>query len=375
MNRTIHVVCFDCPSPPDYGGAIDMFYAIRALHETGEKIILHYFDYKPQRTTAAIEPFCAEIHAYRRKNLFQSLPLTRPFIVQSRINEELIHRLNEDEHPVLLEGLHCSGIAPFLHRKERVIIRLHNNEAAYYHHLAKAERTPLKRTYFLQESRLLKGYQKQLDKNLQLACLSEADLKQFRSDYQFRSLSFVPCFLPWQNVNAATGKGDYCLYHGNLSVAENSEAALWLIEKVFSQIQTPLVIAGKGASKRLKAASKKHSRVMLVEHPPEDELNALIRDAHIHVLPSFNNTGVKLKLLHALFQGRFCVTNENGINGTGIHQGVAVKNTPVAWISEIETLMATEFTARDLEERTAILRLYNNQSNARQLSALWLHYQ
>ncbi len=32
------------------------------------------------------------------------------------------------------------------------------------------------------------------------------------------------------------GKGNYILYHGNLSVSENYNAALWLIENVFSKI-------------------------------------------------------------------------------------------------------------------------------------------
>ena len=45
MNEPIHIVCLDAPAPPDYGGAIDMYYTIIALAKTGRKPILHYFEY------------------------------------------------------------------------------------------------------------------------------------------------------------------------------------------------------------------------------------------------------------------------------------------------------------------------------------------
>jgi glycosyltransferase involved in cell wall biosynthesis len=375
MSRTIHIVCLDCPSPPDYGGAIDMFYKIKALSENGEKIILHYFDYNPLRNPNEIAPYCTAIYAYKRKNLFQSLPLSCPFIVQSRINEELIHRLNDDEHPILLEGLHCSGIVPFLQKKERVILRMHNDEASYYHHLFKTETSFFKRKYFWQESRLLRSYQRYFDKGLKLACLSETDLQKLKDDYKFKQTFFLPCFLPWQKVASWEGKGDYCLYHGNLSISENGEAAQWLIEDVFSQLQVPFVVAGKNISKKLFALAKKHSHVVLINNPPADELAALIRDAHIHVLPSMNSTGVKLKLLNALLNGRHCITNHNGIAGSQLEKYVRVDNIASEWITAIDELLQEEFTSAEIEARKEILSLYNNRENARRLSAEWLHYQ
>lgn len=352
-----------------------MFYKIKALYEAGGKIILHYFDYKPFRNTKEIAPFCSAIYAYKRKNLFQSLPLSRPFVVASRINEDLIHRLNEDRHPVLLEGLHVSGIVPFLHKGERVVLRMHNDEASYYHHLAKTELSLLKRMYFIQESRLLQTYQKKFEKAIRLACLSETDQQALREKYGFYNLSFIPAFLPWQKVESKAGKGDYCLYHGNLSVSENSKAAQWLIQNVFSQLPIPFVIAGKEIPKTLFEQAKKHQQITFVNNPPEDEMEALIKDAHIHVLPSVNSTGVKLKLLHALFKGRYCVTNDNGAKGTGISRGIVVKNTGGEWRDAITALWQQAFSAAEIEERKEIVNLYDNHTNAQKLSALWTHYQ
>lgn len=375
MSIPVHIVCLDAPSPPDYGGAIDMFYKIKALRKTGHKIILHYYSYNPARSTQELEGDCMAIYAYQRKNFFQSLPLTRPFIIQSRINHALIQRLNADRHPVLLEGLHCAGLIPFLHHPERIVLRMHNEEASYYHHLAQTETSFLKKTYFTQESRLLHRYQQTMDKHTKLACLSETDKAVFENSYQFFNTHFTPCFIPWQKVDSLEGKSDYCLYHGNLSVPENEQAACWLIDQVFSQTKLPLVVAGKGISDKLFQRAKKNSNISLVNNPSITEINNLVRDAQINVLPSLNRTGVKLKLLNALLNGRHCITNNAGVRGSRITGGVVVQDAAEGWKEAVQALIHQPFTPTDKKERAQILALYNNTENAHRLSELWSHCQ
>jgi glycosyltransferase involved in cell wall biosynthesis len=370
MSDYIHIVCLDAPAPPDYGGAIDMYYKITSLVALGKKIILHYFDYNPNRNVDSLQPYCIEINAYKRKSFVGSLSIRTPYIISSRINATLIKRLNEDDYPVLLEGLHCSGILPYLNNPQRTILRMHNDEPDYYQSLAGLETNPFKKIYFIREASLLKRYQTRLRKELKIACLSETDIAAFKSEYGFSNLYFISCFIPWQSVNSKEGKGEYCLYHGNMAVSENEAAALWLIRNVFSKISVPFVIAGNGISKKLDSIVQPYKNIRLIHHPPMDELNALIRDAQINILPSINNTGVKLKLLHALFEGRFCVTNTNGIKGSRISSNVHVANEPVEYIQLVQQLFEKDFTRQDILERKGIQTTYSNQLNAQKLGAL-----
>jgi hypothetical protein len=55
---------------------------------------------------------------------------------------------------------------------------------------------------------------------------------------------------------AVAGQGNLCMYHGNLNVAENKKAALWLIQRVFSQLNVPFCIAGKNIPESLMRAAK-----------------------------------------------------------------------------------------------------------------------
>lgn len=368
-NDYVHIVCLDAPCPPDYGGAIDMYQKILALHSVGRKIILHYFNYKENRNAAGLEAYCEEINVYGRTSFLKSLLTLKPYIVSSRIEPELIHRLNRDDYPVLLEGIHCSGIIPHINSKKRIVVRVHNDEAAYYRTLYNQEQNFLRKFYFLYEANLLARYQETLADGPTFAFIALSDQEAFRKKYDQGNQVFISSFIPWQKISSRTGIGEYCLYHGNLSISENSEAVSWLIENVFSKLKVPLVVAGRDA-KLLEGTWPGAKEIQLVNDPSDSELSGLIQDAHINVLPSMNATGVKLKLLHALCQGRFCISNDNGISGTGIENHIIPANTASEWIEVIQEKMFQDFTKDMVGEREKILTVYNNTKNAEKLSAL-----
>lgn len=333
--------------------------------------MLHYFSYTAERGAQGLHNDCVEIHVYDRKAFYEALPVSRPFIVQSRINRKLIKRLNADNNPILLEGLHCSGIIPFLDNMQRIVLRMHNDEAAYYHHLAQTERRFLKRLYFIQESRLLKTYQQSLAKKIKLACLSQTDADTFEKQYGFEKPAFVPCFIPWQKLTIENGLGSYCLYHGNMAVSENEEAALWLVRNVFSKNKAAFIIAGKGISKEVESEASGYRNITLVNNPSIERIDDLIRNAQVNVLPSMNGTGVKLKLLNALLNGRHCITNEAGAKGSGIHTSLTIAHGANDWLHSVAICMQQVFDEAQKEERKTVLTLYNNAANAERLNALW----
>src|SRR5689334_578324 len=162
MSRHLHIVCLDVPWPADYGGAIDMFYKIEALHKAGIKIHLHYFSYNHRGNPTELNQYCESIHVYERKTGWKGFSFKLPYIVSSRINIELVHNLNKDDHPVLLEGLHCTGIVHLLNKDKKVVVRMHNDEHEYYKQLASSVRNLSKKIYYRRESHSLKKYQHEL---------------------------------------------------------------------------------------------------------------------------------------------------------------------------------------------------------------------
>lgn len=364
----------DTPWPADYGGAIDMMNRIMMFKTQGVAIHLHYFNYNERGTPNELNQFCESIHVYERKK--KAFPFKTPYIVASRINADLIANLQKDNFPILLEGLHCTGILSSLDLKNRkVVVRMHNEESIYYKELASTTLSIPKKIYYTQESKLIEKYTHQLPQDCTYACVSIEDIKQFKSVYQLQNVISIPIYPSWQEVNGEEGLGNLCLYHGNLSVPENEKAALWLLNKVFSKINTPFVIAGKNPSKRLQKMAHLFKHTCLVANPTDNELNDLIKKAQINILPGFTKktTGIKLKLLHALYEGRHCLVNDIMVKSTGLEDACHITNTPESFASVILQLFHQPFTQEEIYLRKRLLSdHFDNEKNTMKLSPyLW----
>ena len=94
-------------------------------------------------------------------------------------------------------------------------------------------------------------------------------------------------------------------------------------------------------------------------------MQLLIQNAQINILPSFNKTGVKLKLLNALYNGRHCIVNQAGIEGSGLNDLCFIEETADGFIEKIKELFIKPFTVKEMQYRgTALKKLYNNHQNA-----------
>ena len=79
-------------------------------------------------------------------------------------------------------------------------------------------------------------------------------------------------------------------------------------------------------------------------------------------------TGLKLKLLNALYNGRFCLVNDDMVRGTELDRLCVVAETPEQFINEIKRLLDEDFTEEDIEKRDEALKeLYQNEKNAQTL--------
>lgn len=375
MVQHIHIVCLDVPWPADYGGAIDMMNRITAIHQLGIKIHLHYFSYNERGTPNELNRYCEKIYIYERKKPGLMLPMKEPYIISSRTNEDLLKNLSADNYPVLLEGMHCTGFLNELAAQPRkIVVRMHNEESVYYNELSKTTINPLKKVFFKNESRLLKKQYQQLPQNCVYACISEKDTQELKDKYQLQQVYTLPAFPSWDKVNSEEGLGYYCLFHGNLSVPENEKAAMWLLSNVFPKIKPHLIIAGKKPSHRLQKMAELCQHTCLVANPTEAEMNDLVQKAQINVLPCFNKdiTGLRLKLLHALYEGRHCVVNPTMIKGSGLENACHIGTTADAFAAIITQLYHQPFCEEEIRLRKNLLEnTYNNTQNAQKLLG-WL---
>jgi len=363
----LHIIAFNIPYPADYGGVMDIFFKIKSLHTSGIKVILHCFEYNRKRANE-LNDFCYKVFYYKRKSGIPYLFSTKPYIVITRTSNELLKNLLCDLHPILFEGLHSCNYLNHPALKNRLkIVRTHNIEHHYYKQLARNDSNLLRKVFFSLEAIKLVYYQHQLSYADHLLAISQTDYRYFRRIFAEQPVSspdvwWVSAFHPYENMMVRAGMGDYALYHGNLSVSENHRAAEFLINEIFAHLKFPLVIAGRCTNDSLKVSASKSKNIKVIPNPTDSELSDLIENAQMNILPAFQDTGIKLKLLVALFKGRHCIVNHKMVDNTGLESTCIITNDTADMIKTITLYSKIPFTIEQIAHRDTVLRkhFFNN---------------
>jgi len=91
----------------------------------------------------------------------------------------------------------------------------------------------------------------------------------------------------------------------------------------------------------------------------------------VNVLPTFQSTGIKLKLLLCLFTGRHVVCNTPMVEGTGLEGLCHVHDDKAGMRNSILACMGGPANGQALEERARILEeRFSNRRNAERIVEL-----
>ncbi len=318
-NPNLNIVAFAVPYPPNFGGVIDVFYKLKELHKLGIKVHLHCFTYQGFQPNEALNALVEKVFYYPRKGALANLSAL-PYIVNSRKSASLLERLSSSNAPIIFEGLHSCAYLDHPDLKDKVkIYRESNIEHQYYNNLANAEKIWWKKLYYRIEAFKLERFEYILNQAQAIFSVSEEDYFYLRK-YPKPNHFYIPSFHPNSEIEIAetdAEKEKFALYHGNLSVSENEEVANFLIDQL-GNTEVKLVIAGLNPSQNLIKKTAQFANIQLISNPNDDEMMALIKAAHLHLMLTFQQSGLKLKLLNVLFNGRFILANAEMLHGTGL---------------------------------------------------------
>jgi len=340
LNRQLHIVCFDTPFPPDCGQSIEAFEKISALHKNGVKIHLHCFEHCEQSHNE-LNNYCDHIQIHHQKNI-----------------SEVADSLNKDSFPVLIENIHSPSILHLIKAQQRKIILRVRSE-----NICTQKKNFVHKILPIRLLRPPKEETVSLPPEFLYACISPRDVEFLQQKHRLTNVEYLPPFISWQTIKSKTGTGNFCLYHADLSDKANERMAFWLVEKIFSEIRFPFIIAGKNPSRRIDKLANLYSHVCIISNPTKREIDELVQKAHINIVPSFQ-PGKIYKLLHSLFEGRHCITNEIAVENTDLARVCHIANNTRSKIEIIKKLMNMPFTEHEIEYRRKILLPeYSNQKN------------
>lgn len=148
-------------------------------------------------------------------------------------------------------------------------------------------------------------------------------------------------------------------------MSDNKKAVIQLID-VFKKINYNLVIAASENENFVQKRIKNYNNISFVKIYNFEHLQAILVDAHINIMISFQQSGTKLKLLNSLYNSRFCLINENISDDSKLTDLCEFVSSNDDLISKVESLINIPFS--DFEKRKMLLESYmNDDVNAKLL--------
>ncbi|MDG2194464.1 MAG: hypothetical protein P8K77_06380 [Polaribacter sp.] len=365
MHKTLHIVAFDVPYPPNYGGVIDVFYKIKALHKLGIAIYLHAFEYGKD-TQTALEKYCVKTYYYPRKAFFKSFFSMHPFIVQSRSNKSLVTNLQTVKAPILFEGLHTThALLKNALKGQKTFVRTHNIEHLYYKGLSASSVSAFKKIFYSIEAFKLKKYERILSATDGILTISPFEQQYFSTQY-LTPCKYIPVFHENSTVRNANNSKKQVLYHGDLRLSDNIKAALYLI-KVYRNTEIQFIIASSCKNKKVLQEINKYTNCAFANIKNAVQINELINESQVNALVTFQKTGIKLKLINALYNGSFVITNLLMVEDTGLENSCEIAKNERQFLLKTKALLETSFSLKNRELRKANLSSFHTETSAKEL--------
>ena len=364
----LHLVCFDLPLSPLYGGTEEVDTKIRVLLELGVVLHVHAFVWPSVLRSGKFPDWhqrVASLRCYPRR-WFVGPYDTRPWAMVSRTSGDLVRNIACEPGPILIEGWQCADLLRASALKNRVIwVRSHNIESNYYSLQADSASSWMRKLYFVLESWRWRLYERSLPR-----LLSDQQRRGIFSICPSETLSWARKNLTAHYVPAFVGLSDrldteredaknypmetpYALYHGRLDVAENVRAVRFLLTKVNFPGTVPLVIAGSRLPQSLRNNLQFKKGQRLVDTPTSSEMQAWLRHASVHCIPCYGMAGLRFKIIHAMLGGGHVLVSREGVSGMPWSEWVTVIESESDWENQVRLAMESPLSTEQVAARHA----------------------
>lgn len=154
--------------------------------------------------------------------------------------------------------------------------------------------------------------------------LTEKDRKGVENFYNKKIQNYEIVPIIYDNIfnrKKIIEKKNQAIFTGSLDMEANIEAGLFLIEnyrQIFEKAELKLILAGRNPSKKLNDKIKElklELQIEIIANPTKEKMENSLRESLIYISPIFEGSGMKTKLLEALFYGVPIIASEHTVIG------------------------------------------------------------
>ncbi|CAM4280539.1 glycosyltransferase family 4 protein [Paenibacillus tarimensis] len=341
------VVCSDFPYPADHGGRVDTWGRIKIMSELGWDIDLAVCGkYEPSPADLeAVKQVVNGVYLCGRSTGFTDLLSPLPLQVQSRKRLRSLKVGSGYDH-VLLEG---DYVYPILHNSQisgaNIVLRVHNNESAYFKSLGRSARKAAHKLYYLMESIKFAGLQKKLAEHVdKYLFISSKEYDAFKNEYPHKGSLFLPPPITRETFETSSFTAKNVVFIGSLFMPNNREAVEWYLKHVHPRLLNEegykLIIAGNSRGQGTQWITD-YGLSRIEVHDTPKSLDDIYRSGYLFINPMRNGAGVKLKTIEAIQNGLPVVSTSVGCEGTGLvhREHIMIADQPDDFCSAIKSLL------------------------------------
>lgn len=221
------------------------------------------------------------------------------------------------------------------HIKAKTIMHEHNAEFVMWERYSEVTKNPLKKLVTLMESKRIKKMEEQYCRkaDMVLANPNDQEILLDLINHEGRIEQIIPCGedfmlewpdLEWENTEKSL------LYVGSLGWEANVDGLIWYLEEGWEATRQrhpdlKLYIVGKQPDQRIVDLAAKTQGVILTGFV--ENLEDYYGKCRIFITPLRFGSGVKLKVMNAMFRGLPVVTTPIGSEGMPVENGVHLYHT------------------------------------------------
>ena len=242
---------------------------------------------------------------------------------------------------VHVESIFLAPYVPVIRRHSNapVILRTHNVENQIWRRMAMSERNCCKRWYIKHLSLTLRAYEREHVNDFDgVVSITDNDADYFRSEGCRKPIVTIPFAITPVSVDGVAEQPGTLFHLGSMDWLPNQEGVRWFLDRVWPLIhsQMPsltLHLAGRRMSDQL--LNLKLEGVHIVGEVPDAA--TFIASKQINVVPLLSGSGIRVKIIEAMSQGKAVVTTTVGAQGIGAVDGrhLLIADTPERFATQI----------------------------------------
>ncbi|MEZ4851660.1 MAG: glycosyltransferase [Bacteroidia bacterium] len=339
MKKELLFITSQLPYPPVKGGVSTSWNLIKYLSQhfqTGMITILKWDDPDHEHEFLSkvnlIEYFSFELNIERTpqtviKSYLKNVPINLVRNYHPQLAEKIHQWVDEYEY-VLVDHYEMFQYIPD-HVKAKTIMHEHNAEYIMWQRYSEVSNHPLKKLVTALESKRIKKMEEQFCNRADMVLANPND-KEVLSQLvngSARIEEIVPCgedfMLDWPDLQWENTE-ESLLYIGALTWEANADGLIWFINEGWKKLKTvrpavKLYIVGKDPDERLIELSRQNPDIILTGFV--ENLEDYYSKCRIFITPLRFGSGVKLKVINAMFRGLPVVTTPIGSEGLPAENG------------------------------------------------------